>query len=242
MNLVVVLNEPQDLVNVASVVRAMKNFGLRDLRLVSPGEEYDVRRVTGIAHSSGDIARRVRIHETLDDALADRTFVAGMTARQRAAKRNMVRPKEAAPLLIEHAEAGSTALLLGREDRGLTNEELDRCHRVITIPTSPEYAALNLAQAFTVMAYELFAAREDPGFKPPRRQAESASYELMEQLFQRAEEALAAIEFFKIRQTDNIMRTVREVAHRTPMDSREAKLFRAMCIEVVRFLERKGLR
>jgi TrmH family RNA methyltransferase len=242
VNLVVVLNETQDLVNVASVVRAMKNFGLRDLRLVRPVEEFDQRRITGIAHGSDDVVKRVLIYDDLDAALEDRTYVAAMTARQRAAKRNMLWPRDGAKDLLTAASQGKAALLLGREDRGLTNEELDRCDRVITIPTNPEYAALNLAQAFTVMAYELFSAREEPDFKPPRRAAEPATYELREQLFARAHEALSAVEFFKTRQTASIMRTVREVVHRIPMDSREVKLFRAMCIEVVRFLERKGVR
>jgi TrmH family RNA methyltransferase len=242
MNLVVVLNEPQDLVNIASVVRAMKNFGLRDLRLVSPAEELDQRRITGVAHGSDDVVKRVHIFDDLDVALGDRTYVAGMTARQRAAKRNMLRPREGARDILAAAREGRAALLLGREDRGLTNEELDLCHRVITIPTNPDYAALNLAQAFTVMAYELFIARSDPDFKQPRRAAEPATHEQTEQLFARAQEALSAIEFFKTRQTASIMRTLREVAHRVPMDSREVKLFQAMCVEVVRFLERKGVR
>ncbi|KPJ88122.1 MAG: hypothetical protein AMS18_13735 [Gemmatimonas sp. SG8_17] len=242
MNLVVVLNETQDLVNVASVVRAMKNFGLRDLRLVAPAEEVETRRITGIAHGSDDLVKQIRTYEDLDSALEDRTYVVGMTARQRAAKRNMQRPAEAARGLLAAASDGAAGLLLGREDRGLTNEQLDRCHRIVTIPTNPDYAALNLAQAFTIMAYELFIAREDPEFKSPRHDAPPATYQQLEQLFERAEAALAAIEFFKTRQTASIMRTVREVAHRALLDAREVNLFRAVSIEVVRFLERKGVR
>ena len=241
MNLVVVLNKPQDVVNVASVVRAMKNFGLKDLRLVAP-VEFDRRRIGGIAHGSGDLVKRIVIFDELNAGLADRTYVAGMTARQRAAKRNMQRPREAAADLLAAAEDGAAALLLGPEDRGLTNAELDRCHRVVTIPTTPGYAALNLAQAFTVMAYELFVAREQQEFKIPRRVVSPATQDQMEGMFTRAEEALEAIEFFKTRDTERIMRTVREVAHRAPMDAREVSLFGAMCIEVVRYLERMGVR
>ena len=242
MNLAVVLHQTQDLVNVASVVRAMKNFGLRELRLVAPAEEIDRRRVTGIAHGSDDIVKRVRLYDELDGALEDRTYVAGMTARQRAAKWNVQRPREAAVDLLNAAHEGKAALLLGREDRGLTNEELDRCHRIITIPTNPNYAALNLAQAFTVMAYELFVARDSSPFKQPRRTAEPATHEDLEELFKSARDALEAIEFFKTRQTASIMRTVRGVVHRTPMDKRETKLLRAMCYEVLHFLDRKGVR
>ncbi len=241
MNLVVVMNEPQDLVNIASVVRVMKNFGMRDLRLVNP-LEFEPRRITGIAHGSDDLVKRVAIMDDLDAALADRTFVAGMTARQRAAKRNMRRPREAAPELLLAGRGGAAALLLGREDKGLSNEQLDRCHRIVTIPTSPDYAALNLSHAFAVMAYELMVAGEDPEFKSPRRTAPPASQEQLERLFTRAEEGLDAIEFFKTRNPASIMRTVREVAHRTPMDAREVNLLKAMCVEVVRYLERMGVR
>jgi TrmH family RNA methyltransferase len=242
LNLVVVLNNPQNLVNVASVIRAMKNFGFRDLRLANPEEEIETRRITGIAHGSDDIVSSLEVFDDLNAALADRTFIAGMTARQRAAKRNMQWPREAAKDLIEAADDGRAALLLGREDRGLTNDELDRCHRIVTIPTVPDYAALNLSHAFAIMAYELYAALEEHEFKRPRRGSTPATQEDLENFFARADEALHAVEFFKTRNTSHIMRTVREVVHRTPMDARELHLFKAMCIEVVKYLERIGAR
>ncbi|MFQ5702406.1 MAG: RNA methyltransferase [Gemmatimonadales bacterium] len=241
MNLAVVLNNPQDIVNIASIVRAMNNFGLRDLRLASP-DEFEPRRIAGIAHGSADLVKRIRIVDDLDSALADRTYVMGMTARQRAAKRNMLGPRDGASELLGAASNGAAALVLGREDRGLSNEELDRCHKVVTIPTSPNFTSLNIAQAFTVMAYELFVARERQTFKRPRRTAPPATQQELESLFERAQDALSAIEFFKTRNTASIMRTVRAVTHRAPMDSREVHLLKAMCIEVVRYLERVGVR
>lgn len=241
MSLVVVLVGTQNIVNIAGVVRAMKNFELRDLRLVRP-EEYEPRRIEGIAHKSADVLKRVARYEDLDAALADCTHVAGMTARQREAKRNVQRPREAAPELWTAAEQGLAALVLGPEDRGLTNEELDRCHRTIVVPTNPEHPSLNLAQAFTLMAYELYLARGPHRFKTPRREAPLATQAQAEGLIRSAEAALDAIEFFKTRNPERIMRTVREVTHRVPIDQREAKLLTAMCIEVVRYLEREGVR
>lgn len=236
------MNNPQNLVNVAGVIRAMKNFGLRDLRLANPVEEIDSRRIMGIAHGSDDIIGRLEIFEDLSSALADRTYVAAMSARQRAAKRNMQWPRDAAVDLLAAAEEGAAAVVMGREDRGLTNDELDLCHRVVTIPTVPDYAALNLSHAFAVMAYELYAAREEVEFKQPRRESTPATNEDLENLFARADDALHAVEFFKTRNTSHIMRTLREVVHRTPMDAREVHLFKAMCIEVVKYLERIGAR
>jgi TrmH family RNA methyltransferase len=233
VGIVVVLDRPQDLVNIASVIRIMKNFALRDLRLVAP-VEYDAYRVEGIAHKTGDILKRVVVVQDLDQALADCHCVAGFTARQRSAKRNAQRPRDAAPELLALAESQLVALLFGPEDKGLSNDELDRCHRVITIPTSAEYPSLNLAQAVSVMAYELFLARGTPAFKPPRRAAEPATQEQLERLFADARAALEAIDFFKTRNPEPIMRTVREIIHRTPFDGREVELARAMCLEITK--------
>jgi len=241
VSLVVVLVETQDLVNIAGVVRAMKNFGLRDLRLVRP-QEYEPRRVEGIAHKTGDVLKRVAIFDAFEAAVADCTLIAGLTARQRTAKRSVTRPREAAAELLSAAAAGTVAVVLGREDRGLTNEQLDRCHRSIVIPTNPDHPSLNLAQAFTVMAYELFVARGEQPFKTPRRDAPPATAGQLEGLFVAAGETLEAIEFFKTRNPEPIVRTVREVTHRASLDAREAKLVQAMCMEVLRFLERHGVR
>lgn len=233
MGIVVVLHRPQDLVNIASVIRIMKNFGLRDLRLVAP-VEYDAYRVEGIAHKTGDILKRVVVFEALDQALADCHHVAGFTARQRSAKRNAQRPRDAAPELLALGEEDTVALLFGPEDKGLNNQELDRCHRVITIPTSADYPSLNLAQAVALMGYELFAARGVPPFKPPRRAAQPTTQEQLERLFADVRAALDAIDFFKTRNPEPIMRTVRELIHRTPMDGREVELARAMCFEIMK--------
>jgi len=238
MSVVVVLQRPQDLVNIAGVVRAMKNFELRDLRLVNP-VEYDPYRIEGIAHNTGDILERVRRFDDLGLALEDCVHVAGLTARQRSAKRNVQRPRDAAPEILAAAQEGLTAILLGPEDTGLANEELDRCDRTVTIPANPRYASLNLVQAFSIMAYELLLARHPaPSFKRPRREAPPATHADLERLFADAERALGAVDFFKTRQRESVMRSLREMLHRTPLDQREAKLMRAMWIEVVRFLER----
>jgi TrmH family RNA methyltransferase len=235
----VVLHEPQDLVNIAHVVRALKNFGFRDLRLVQP-REYDAFRVEGIAHQTQDVLARVVSFDGLDDALADCVHVVGFTARGRTAKRNLQRPREAAAEVLARSEVGPVALLFGREDKGLPNDALDRCHRVVTIPTNPGYASLNLAHAVVVMLYELALARgaaERP-FKAPRRAGAPARVDDLERLFADVAAALRRIEFFKTRQPEGVMRTVREVIHRTPLDEREVKLLRAMAIEVVKYSER----
>jgi len=246
--IVVVLWEPQNYVNVAGTIRAMKNFGLSRLRLVSPAE-WDPHRIEGIAHDTGDLIAATRIYDSLDVALGDCSFVAGLTARPRRAKRAVDRPRTLATELLRRSSeaaasgAGPVALLFGREDHGLSNETLDRCHRTVTIQTNPDHASLNLAQAALLLCYELWMAAEgeDQPFRDPRHVAPPASVAALERLFADAERALWAVEFFKSRHSESVMRTLREVVRRAELDEREAGFLRAMSIEVVKYLQRMGL-
>ncbi len=233
--IVVVLHEPQELVNIAHVVRAMKNFAVRDLRLVAP-REYDAWRIEGIAHRSGDVLERTVVFQSLDAALADCVHVVGFTARERAAKRNVRRPREALAEALARSAGGPTALLFGREDKGLPNDALDRCHRAVTIPADPDYPSLNLAHAVVIALYELALARGDAErpFKPPRRRAAPATAEQLERLFAETERALRAAGFFRNHVAEPVLRTLREISHRVPLDAREVKLLRAMAIEVAK--------
>ena len=239
---ILVLVEPQDLVNIASAVRVAKNFGLTDVRLVNP-REFDAWRIEGIAHNTGDLLARLKITATLDEALADTVYAIALTARERRAKRSLLRPRAAAQSLVERAEDGPVAFVAGREDKGLTNDELDRCHAMVTIPTDPGYRSLNLAQAICVMCYESMLARHglDVPSKPPRRRADQATADQHERLFGDWDAMLSRIDFFKTRQEANVLRSLREVVFRATLDQRESKLLRAMGIEMVRFLERMGL-
>jgi TrmH family RNA methyltransferase len=239
---VLVLVEPKDLVNIASAFRIAKNFGIEQVRLVNP-REFDGYRIEGIAHNTADLLAQARIVASLDEALADVVWAAALTARERRAKRTVHRPREAAEELARLAGEGPVALVAGREDKGLTNEELDRCQSLVTIPTNPGYRSLNLAQAVCVLAYESWLVRRGltQPLKHPRKRAEPATGDQHERLFGDWERMLWAIEFFKTRQPDMVMRSVREVVFRAELDGREATLFRAMALEVVRFLARRGV-
>src|SRR4029453_18569212 len=112
------------------------------------------------------------------------------------------------------------------------NAELDLCHAVVTISTDPTHRSLNLAQAVAIMAYESWNARGGEGqpLKPPRNQAAPATSNQLEELFADWARALEAIEFFKTRQPDHVMRAFRELVFRAALDGREASLLRAMGI------------
>jgi TrmH family RNA methyltransferase len=238
-NIIVVLSQPQKLVNIGGTVRALKNMGLRRLRLVRPAE-YDPAAIVGIAHRSDDLLAATTIYDNLDDALADAIFVVGATARPRDASARIDTPRALAPALLARAAGGPVALLFGPEDHGLTNADLDRCHALLSIPTDPAYSSLNLAQAVLIVAYELRLAADLP--PPARRQAEQpASAAQLEALFEAMEQALWGIEFFKSQQAEVMLRTLRGLLHRAEPDAREAALLRAIFLETLHFLRRKGI-
>lgn len=238
-NIVVVLCRPQKLVNIAGAIRAMKNMGLLRLRLVRPAE-YDPTDIEGIAHRSADVLAATTLHASLDDALADALYVAGTTARTRELVPAPLAPRQAAPDLLARAAQGPVALLFGAEDNGLTAEELDRCHCVLRIPTDPRYRSLNLAQAVLIVAYELWQANQRPD-PAPARSAPPAAAAQLEELFDAAERALRGIEFFKSGSSAAIMRHLRAMIHRAEPDAREAALLKAIALETLSFLRRKGI-
>ncbi len=238
-SVVVVLYESQDPVNIAATIRAMKNMGLSRLRLVRP-VDYEVVRLEGIAHGTMDLIERIEHFDTFDAAVADCIRVVGFTARRRAAKLRVIDAKQSAGELLDAAVDGPVAMVFGREDSGLPNEILDRVHAAVTIPTT-DHASLNLAQAALVGFYELHLAAADAtrAIAPPRKDAPPPTNEQFEQFFADAERSLAAIEFFKTRFPEHIMRTLRSLTFRAAPNARELSLIRAMALEVQNYLKRR---
>lgn len=240
-NIVIVLNRTQDIVNIAGTVRAMMNMGLSRLRLVAP-DLYDAYRIAGIAHGSEWLLERVEFFGTLDEAVADAGRIVGTTARRRTATYVWAHPREAAPRLIAHAAElqGPVCVVFGREDKGLSNEELDRCNELLVVPTSDRHSSLNLAQAVLLVSYELrLAALSDaPPLPRPKRDAAPAAPAELDAWFDDAGRTLELIEFYKARDPEAVMRTLRAITRRAELTSREAKLLRAMAIEVRKYIER----
>lgn len=241
-NFVVVLNETQNLVNLAGSIRAMMNMGIRRVRLVRPAE-FEPKRITGIAHGSAGIVADAEFYDTLREAVSDAVHVVATTARRRSARYVWEHPRDAAPALVEIAAAdvGPVALVFGREDAGLSNEELDLCDRTITVPTDSQHWSLNLAQAVLLVSYELWmagGAGERPLPHARRREERPPTNTELLSLFEETENALHTIDFFKKRNPAAIMRTVHAVARRAGMDIRELKLLRAMAYEVQKYVRR----
>ena len=239
MKLTVVLHQPQDLVNIATAVRAMANMGLERLTVVDPAE-FDPWRITGIAHRTEPIVEAVTLADTLEEALAEATYVVGTSARPRTAQRNYRRPRDLAPRILRRAQSGNVAVVFGREDRGLSNEALDLCHEVMVIPTAPEYSSLNLAQAVLLVSYELFLAGEGtPDTLPTgRRSLGPATTAHLEEMYEALEAGLDRAEFFKARKAESVMRIVRTIFGRTGLDAHEARLVASIGYQMRNRLER----
>ena len=236
----IVLFEPQNHINIAATLRAMSNMGVESLRLVRP-VPYDPYRVEGIAHGTGRLIEQIQTFESFDDAVADCVYAVGFTARRRAAKWPIVDPTRAAAEMLDRGVDGPVAMVFGRDDNGLPNDVLDRLQAVVTIPTT-EHASLNLAQAVLIALYELHLAAGDATrtLAPPRKSTPPPTTAELEQFFVDAQRALAAIDFFKTRNVEHIMRSVRSMTMRAAPDSRELSLARSFALEVLNYLARTG--
>lgn len=234
----VVLNKPQDQVNIAAVVRVMKNFGFVDLRLVDP-VPYDPWRIEGVAHGTRDLVERIRHFDTLEAALADCVFVAAFGAKRRAHRWPVTEPRPLAATVLEKVAGGTAALLFGQEDHGLPNEAIDRAQVMVRIPTT-EHSSLNLGQAVNIALYELHVAAGDATREVARHKhhAPLPKHEEWERALGDIDRALAAIAFYRTRNPEHIMRSVRSLLNRAGPDSRELTLVRAMGIEVMRTIDR----
>jgi TrmH family RNA methyltransferase len=205
---------------------------------------YDDNYIEVIAHDTRDVVAGIRHHDTLGDALADCARVAAFTGKRRAAKWDFATPREAAGDLIDAARGGeSVAVLFGREDDGLPKEALDGAHVNVTIPTTA-HASLNVAQAVLLALYELHLVAGDATVPPGRhrKHGRAATHEEQEQFFEVAERALQALEFFRTRNPEHVMRGVRSLTYRSRADIRELDLVRSMAWEVLRTVERETRR
>lgn len=236
-----VLDQPQNLVNVAGVIRVMKNMGLTHLRVVQPAE-WDPWRITGIAHRTDDLVEATGHFDTLEEAVSDCVFVLGTSARARTAHRNYGYARDWAGELVTRAVEGPVAIVFGREDRGLSNQALDLCHGVAIIPTDAAYSSLNLAQASLILAYEVFLAAHAEGGLPPlprgKRTTGPATRQRLETMFRALEGAMDRVEFFHAREADSVMRTFRTLFARAELDQQEAGLVQAMGFEIQKYLDR----
>lgn len=153
----IILIHPQLGENIGAVARAMGNFGLKDLRLVAPREGWPNDMAYRAATNSADILDQVKVFATTQEAIADLHYVLATTARGREREYSVLNPRHAVEQLrVRTEERERVGIMFGPERTGLINEDIVLANALVTIPTAPEKASLNIAQSVVLMAYEWF--------------------------------------------------------------------------------------
>lgn len=228
----IVLVETTHAGNVGGAARAMKNMGFDELYLVKP---CDFRVHDGYARASGadDLIDNAVVCDTLSDALKGCTLVFGTSARARAMQWEDCSLREAVSSLDSAAEHEKIAFVFGRERSGLTNEELELCHRRLHIPSNPDFSSLNLAAAVQLVTYEL-STRLNTQVVLKRTTdkleegGEVAAVDDMDRFFDHLESTLISIAFLDPENPRLLMRRLRRFYNRGRPSKMELNIFRGI--------------
>jgi len=238
----IVLVEPAGALNVGSVARVMKNMGLEQLVLVKPRCDYLAEEGRKMAVHGVEILEKAVVVETLAEALSGCVKAIATTARSRSLPTELETPRTALPWLL--TENLDSALIFGREDRGLSNEELNYAQRFVCIPTSGEYPSLNLASAVAVCAYELAISHEQPEaatreISPPS--APLATLDALNGYYEHLEAVLLKIGYLYPHTAKARMEKLRRLYNRASLTEQEVAMLRGILGQVewgVKFLPR----
>ncbi|MBN2302430.1 MAG: RNA methyltransferase [Lentisphaerae bacterium] len=228
-NIRVVLVNPLYGGNVGSVCRAMANMAISDLALVGP-ERLNMDEARMMACHATDILDNRTEFETLHSAVSDCGVVMGATARKGLYRQHAKSPREWAAKALEAAQCGKVALVFGREDNGLMNDELALCTQIIQIPTCEEYPSINIAQAAMICCYELFVANGE--FKAPEEKSPESRSEFRERMFGMWRETLLQIGFMKDDKADHMMLGLRRILSRGTLTEDDVKILMGIARQV----------
>ncbi len=231
--------------NIGGVARAMKNMGLARLCLVAPKRFPDPQAVWRAA-SASDLLQQARVVETLDEAVADSQFIVGTSARDRRIAWPLLDPRGCASRIGAHADAGErVSVLFGREDRGLTNDELKRCNLHLHIPSAPEYSSLNLAMSVQIVCYELrmlALAGSLPTETDAQWDTAFATAANMERFYAHLEQTLTDIGFLNPAAPRQLMPRLRRLYSRVRLDEMELNILRGILTSTQQWVARSGAR
>lgn len=226
--------------NIGGVARAMKNMGLTRLYLVEP-RQFPDEQAEWRAASAADVLDSAVVTASLDEAIADCQFVVGTSARGRRIPWPLLDPRQCAERMAIASAGEQVAVLFGREDRGLTNDELKVCNLHLNIPTSSDYSSLNLAMAVQVVCYELRMLLDAPAL-PASEDAEwdtpFATRENMERFYAHLEETLVDVEFLDPAAPRQLMARLRRLYSRVRLDEMELNILRGILTETQKWVRK----
>jgi len=222
--------------NIGATARAMKNMGLSRLALVNP-VEFPSGVAVGRAASALDVLEQAEVVDTLGEAIADCALVIGSSARSRSLPWPMLTPEQSAAKLVKESQSAQVALVFGREDSGLNNEELQLCHFHVQIPASPEYSSLNLAAAVMVLCYEIRRAvlrdeEADDKAEDEYWDQERATVEQVEYFYEQLERVLVEIDFHDPDNPRQLMQRMRRLFGRVRIDAMEMNILRGILTNI----------
>ncbi len=228
-DIAIVMVEPQSPGNIGMACRAMKNMGISKLRLVNGCDRFNPESLK-FAVSAKNLLEEAVIYPDLASAIADCTITIGTTRRHGKYRQEIISPVESAEILKASLAAGKkAALIFGREDNGLTTDELALCRYHATIPSSSEYGSLNLSQAILIFCYELSKSETTAADSRLEQLANSAD---MEKLFSQMHASLNKIGFLNEQNPEHIMRSLRRIFFRSGLDNREVSILRGMMTQI----------
>jgi len=221
--------------NIGAAARAMKNMGLSRLYLVEP---KDFPSLEAISRSAGalDVLDNAVVVKDMSQAISDCVWVAGTSARLRTIEWPIVEPRECVQTSIELIGQGDIAIVFGRENSGLTNDEMAKCNVLLHIPTNPDYSSLNIAAAVQVVCYEFRLALSDEKIlkKKGKKHYQDvlADADQLEGMYQHLQDALDGLDFFGTNNPDVIMRRLKGLFKRANTTQREVGIFRGICAAI----------
>ncbi len=221
----IVLNHANHPGNIGAAARAMKTMGLHSLYLVNP-KLFPNHEASARAVNARDVLERANVCASLDEALQHTVMTAAITARPRELSHQVFDARQGAKELLRYAQQ-PVALVFGREDSGLTREEVSRCQIVIHIPANPECSSLNLASAVQVMAYELhMAVHEDDAIAAAAES--SANYDDLESFYAHLERVMIASDFLDPQKPKLLMQRIRRLFARARLEKEEVQILRGI--------------
>jgi tRNA/rRNA methyltransferase len=224
-NIAIVLHRPHFPENIGAAARVAKNMGIRRLVVVDPWD-CDLTKILKMAtHNAEDIVTEMEVLDDLKKALESFQYVVGTTARTGSHRQTVRRPRRMAEDLVSISQKNQVAIVFGPEDRGLRNNELQYCDRLVTIP-SAGFSSINLAQAVMVLAYEIFlASTDEPKTFIPRL----ANRNELEGMYDHLKDTLTRINFVNPENPEYWLMSVRRFFSRIGLRAREVKLIRGVC-------------
>ena len=216
--------------NIGAAARAIKTMGFKHLDLVSP-KEFPSDEAIYRSKAAKDILENASTYETLFESVKDCEVVIGTSARNRKVPWPVLNPKDASKEISLAVKNNSkVGIVFGREDRGLTNEELGLCNLHVHIPTNEDYTSLNLAQAVQIVAYEIrMNFLESENLKNDQEwDVELASVEQTERLIEHMDELMKEVEFYDTENPRKLLMRVRRFFKRSGIDVMETNIFRGL--------------